>query len=281
MSEGTCLCQRLQWRIKTPPEAAYHCHCTMCRKIHAAAFATYYIIDTNGFEWTSSQDSLAVFRSSENLSRNFCNRCGSVVPNASDDGSIWYVPAGSHTDGPPVESHIFTGSKASWHEIADNLQQHETFPPGVEDAVCNTPDRAEKRTDVLSGSCLCQRVLFRVESNFSAVHNCHCNRCRRARAAAHTTNGFIAIDQFEWVSGEDNTEVYKLSDARFFTHAFCKTCGSGVPRTDLGRGIAIVPFGTLDDDPGRGADDHIFLNSKASWYEVEDSLPAYGELPPG
>jgi hypothetical protein len=50
-----------------------------------------------------------------------------------------------------------------------------------------------------------------------------------------------------------------------------------MPRLDTERRIAIVPFGVLDDDPGRGADDHIFVGSKSSWYLITDELPQFEE----
>ena len=53
-----------------------------------------------------------------------------------------------------------------------------------------------------------------------------------------------------------------------------------MPRIDPERGIASIPLGSLDDDPGRGADDHIFVESKAAWYEIGDGLPRYPEGPP-
>ena len=32
-------------------------------------------------------------------------------------------------------------------------------------------------------------------------------------------------------------------------------------------------------DPGRGADDRIFVASKAPWYEITDALPRFDEAP--
>ena len=66
---------------------------------------------------------------------------------------------------------------------------------------------------------------------------------------------------------------------RFFSQVFCPTCGSGMPRLDPERGVAVIPFGSLDDDPGRGAEDHIFIASKAPWYEITDDLPRFDETP--
>ncbi len=48
--------------------------------------------------------------------------------------------------------------------------------------------------------------------------------------------------------------------------------------TELERGD-LEPF--LDDDPGVRPSAHIFVGSKAPWYEVHDELPRFEEWPPG
>ena len=132
----------------------------------------------------------------------------------------------------------------------------------------------------LRGSCLCGGIAYEVTEPFARVHNCHCSRCRRARAAAHTTNGFTSVDGLRFVRGEDLAVTWRLPGARFFAHAFCRTCGSGAPRCDRDRGVAIIPMGSLDDDPGRGVDSHIFVGSRAPWYAFEDGLPTFDEAAP-
>jgi hypothetical protein len=41
-----------------------------------------------------------------------------------------------------------------------------------------------------------------------------------------------------------------------------------------------VPAGTLDTDPGPLPIHHIYVDSKAPWFEITDALPRYGEGPP-
>ena len=60
---------------------------------------------------------------------------------------------------------------------------------------------------------------------------------------------------------------------------------SGAVSADEGRAlperkIAVIPLGSLDDDPGRGAQEHIYTGSKAPWYEITDGLPRF-EAQPG
>jgi len=53
-----------------------------------------------------------------------------------------------------------------------------------------------------------------------------------------------------------------------------------MPRLDPNRGIAVVPMGSLDDDPGIRPTAHIFVGSKAPWFEIADDLPQYKESTP-
>jgi hypothetical protein len=41
-----------------------------------------------------------------------------------------------------------------------------------------------------------------------------------------------------------------------------------------------IPAGSLDDPPGLEPMAHIFVGSKAPWFEITDGLPQYQEYPP-
>jgi hypothetical protein len=251
----------------------------MCRKAHGAAFGTYYFIDRDNFQWTSEGDTIVEFRSSPELGRSFCGRCGSVVPNFSDDGATCYVPAGSHDDGPPVDTHIFVDSRAPWLEIKDDLDCFEKYPEQENMVAVESRHLPPQPEGVVRGSCLCGAIEFHLTEPFKVVHNCHCSRCRRARAAAYTTNGFTSMRGVEFVKGEQHLKTYKLPEAQFFTQAFCEICGSGMPRIDAARKIAVIPLGALDDDPGSRPVDHIYVNNKANWFAITDDLVVFDQGP--
>ncbi len=280
MIDGSCLCGTVCWRCEAGIEELGHCHCSMCRKAHGAPFATYGNASAADFDWLAGEESVAHHASSPQLSRSFCKQCGSVVPFADRRGVV-NVPAGCLDTDPGIRpsAHIFVASKAPWHEISDDLPRFDAYPPGTDLPAVDRPTLDPPAPGTLRGSCLCGAVGYEVIGAIKAVHNCHCSRCRKARASAHTTNGFTSIDGVRFVRGEADLSSYKLPSARFFTQAFCRHCGSGMPRLDAARGIAVIPFGSLDDDPGRGADDHIFYASKAPWYEVHDALPRFDEMP--
>jgi hypothetical protein len=113
------------------------------------------------------------------------------------------------------------------------------------------------------------------------ARHCHCSRCRKARGAAHASNLFAPLDGLSFTRGEDRLASYKVPEAERFTQVFCRTCGSPLPCPQPARGAAVVPMGSLDGDPGVRPSRHIFVASKAPWYEIADDLPRDAEYTPG
>ncbi len=277
---GSCLCSEASWTCFDSPITALHCHCSRCRKAHGAAFASYYFFPMDHFQWTGNLSSIIQFSTSPGITRAFCGICGSVTPAADTDSNMMGVPAGCHHHGPAICAHIFVDSKAPWHEITDHLPQHRTYPPGINGPVLQNTRWPPKPEGVVSrGSCLCRTVTFEVTESFHVVHNCYCSRCRRARATAFTTNGFTSSKGVRFLTGADHIHHYKLPEARYFTQAFCTKCGSGLPRIDTERNLAVTPLGVLDDPPGQGPVDHIFVADRANWYEIGGPLPQFCQEP--
>lgn len=48
-----------------------------------------------------------------------------------------------------------------------------------------------------------------------------------------------------------------------------------MPRVDASRGFVVIAMGALDADPGVRPQNHIFVDSKAPWFEITDDLPQY------
>lgn len=280
MITGSCLCGTVSWQFDGKMGSMTHCHCSMCRKAHGAPFATYVDTETEHFSWLSGEDCIVPYAASPEYVRAFCGNCGSVVSWSTGKESI-AIPVGCLDNDPGIRptEHIFVDSKAPWHVIEDELPKFDAYEHLDDGPVIPQPEIGDASEGVLRGSCLCDDVAYEVRKPFVLVHSCHCLRCRKARAAAHTTNGLTTIDAVVFVRGEDKLATYKLPTARFFSQTFCKRCGSPMPRLDPDRNIAVVPFGSLDDDPGRGADDHIFTGSMAQWYTITDDLPRFEEGP--
>jgi hypothetical protein len=283
MAEGRCLCGAVRYTVEGPYGGMMNCHCSMCRKHHGSAFATFVTAPTAQFKWVSGEVNVATYESSPGGGRAFCKVCGSIAPAVAPEHGIVFLPAGNLEGelGITPQAHIFAGSKAPWYTITDEIPQHDSYPPEFEGAIpVERPALEPSTPGVVRGSCLCGDVAFELRAPPLRTAHCHCSRCRRARSAAHATNGFYALDAFTWVRGESQVADFQLPDARYFGTAFCRRCGSDVPRTSLERKVVVVPWGSLDDDPGARAGQHIYVGSKAPWYEITDDGTQYDESPP-
>ena len=127
VAKGSCLCGSVQYELDGPFEVMSHCHCSMCRKHHGAAFATFVTVPLSSFRWVAGEDALSTYQSSAYGKRTFCSKCGSVMPVVEADTGVAFCPAGNLDGelGIQPQSHRFVGSKASWHTITDTLPQHE------------------------------------------------------------------------------------------------------------------------------------------------------------
>ncbi len=195
---------------------------------------------------------------------------------ASSGGDRIFVPLGNLDNDPGgrPEAHIFVGSKATWHEISDDVPQFDVYPPGWPEPKIEVPEpEPPSRPDAIRGSCLCGDVVFEVSGDRQGVVMCHCSRCRKGRSAAHGANFFLTNAEIEWVRGREQVRHFKVPDAESFTNCFCERCGSILPRDRADNGLLGVPAGCLDTDPGAGEKLHIFVGSKAPWVEITDDLP--------
>ena len=281
MNKASCLCGALTWEISGEPFYAFNCHCKICRKAHGSPFATYWFLKREQFHWTSATDTLVNYRSSEFLDRSFCGSCGSVAPYGSEGHDTFLSLGGCHAEGKKSDCNVFVAHNAPWHDITGDLPGHDDYPEYTGFPRVEEEPMALGPEGVVRGSCLCGDIEFHLTEPFKVVHNCHCTRCRRARAAAHATNGFVSLDGIQFVKGEEHLKTYKLPEAKFFTQVFCETCGGKMPRVDTERSVAVVPLGALDDDPKAKALDHIFVAYKAGWHDITDDLPTYEEGPTG
>jgi hypothetical protein len=251
----------------------------MCRKHHGALFATFVGAPIAGFRWLAGEEQNDSYESSPGGSRSFCRTCGSVAPLLLPQLGMVFIPAGNLEGdlGCQPEYHIFVGSKAPWYEITDDLPQYERFRPGFDvpqiERAAPTPIAG-----VTQGSCLCGAVAYAMTGVPNREYNCHCSRCRRGRSAAHATNAFYSFEQFRWIRGAENVVDYAITGSRFGI-AFCRRCGGAVARISRERGAVVVPVGALDTDPQMRPQAHIFVGSKASWFEISDHTPQFAELP--
>jgi hypothetical protein len=127
---------------------------------------------------------------------------------------------------------------------------------------------------VIRGSCLCGRVQYEIAKPLRIIEHCHCSMCRKSHGAAFASDGLVMRSDFRWSRGEDELARYESSPGTY--RCFCRVCGSRLAMEpgDLPQAL-VVYLGTLDDDPGGRPGAHIFVDDRAAWYEITDSLPRF------
>lgn len=129
------------------------------------------------------------------------------------------------------------------------------------------------------GSCLCQSIKYELsEAEFFPVENCHCENCRKTAGAAFGTYLAVNNADFKWLEGEALLTKYESSPLTY--RCFCSRCGSPLVAYD-DKEIRCITLGSTDDDPGVRPESHIYVSSKAPWYEIGDDLPQFDLRGPG
>lgn len=132
MITGRCECGRVRYEADDDITDFSHCHCAQCRRLHGAAYATFAGISRDKFRYVSGAADLKTYASSEKNDRVFCAECGSnILVISKPEAEILYICMGTVDGDPPRPPayHQFVGSKASWHEISDDLQQYDRRAP--------------------------------------------------------------------------------------------------------------------------------------------------------
>lgn len=128
MYKGSCLCGAIKYEVDEIKTQMGHCHCSMCRKFHGAAFSTLGEADIKDFRWIRGKDQLKDYMASNGSVRQFCQNCGSSMtftPSEELNGLIEFSLGTLDGDLDMLpDAHVYTGSKANWVEIGDELPQY-------------------------------------------------------------------------------------------------------------------------------------------------------------
>jgi hypothetical protein len=130
-----------------------------------------------------------------------------------------------------------------------------------------------------TGSCLCGLIKYEVDEIGSKIGHCHCSMCRKFHGSAFATIAEARVEHFRWVAGESSLASYEAENGT--VRKFCSQCGASMtfaPSVDMGELIEFS-LGTLDSKSEFKLelvpDAHIFVGSKASWFDVSDDLPQF------
>jgi hypothetical protein len=127
---------------------------------------------------------------------------------------------------------------------------------------------------MLSGRCQCAAVRYEVADEFRYAENCHCSQCRAATGSAFKPFAGIEHEKLRITKGTDNLLVFGTDDAN---DTRCATCGSLLFSVVRDGAYVHVAMGSLVDAPTIRPTEHIFVGSKAPWFEITDDLPQFEE----
>jgi hypothetical protein len=124
----------------------------------------------------------------------------------------------------------------------------------------------------LSGKCFCGAVEYAVDDAFVYAANCHCSDCRRTTGSAFKPFAGIPREKLTVTQGSEGLLIYGSSENH---NAHCRACGSLLYSLVREAAWMHVAMGTLVDAPSIRPTHHIFVGSKAPWYDITDDLPQY------
>jgi hypothetical protein len=127
----------------------------------------------------------------------------------------------------------------------------------------------------LEGACECGAVRYEVADAFRYAANCHCSRCRAGTGTAFKSFAGIEREKLAITTGADRLLIYGEEDAN---HTRCGVCGSLLYSVVRGGAYVHVAMGSLVDSPSIRPTEHIYVGSKAPWFEITDDLPQHEEL---
>ena len=128
----------------------------------------------------------------------------------------------------------------------------------------------------LMGQCYCGAVRYQVQDAFVYAANCHCSQCRRTTGSAFKPFAGIEREKLTVVQGAGGLLIVGEPEGH---DAHCAACGSLLYSVVREGAFVHVAMGTLVDAPAIRPSKHIFVGSKAPWFEITDDLPQYREFP--
>jgi heme-degrading monooxygenase HmoA len=121
-------------------------------------------------------------------------------------------------------------------------------------------------------------VRLTLTGRLGAAAFCHCSQCRKANGSAFACNAPVRARYLEFERGRDLIREFESSPGKF--RAFCSRCGSPIySRVSADPETFRIRMGIIDGDPGRRPLFHVWVDSKAPWFEITDSLPRFDSVP--
>lgn len=119
-ARGCCLCGAVRFAAALPSKWVAHCHCTMCRRAHGAAYVTWAGFEEGRLGIDDARGRLRWYASSAGAERGFCGDCGSTLFFRAErwPGEMHVVVANFQDplDRAP-QAHVFWDARVAWASV--------------------------------------------------------------------------------------------------------------------------------------------------------------------
>ena len=127
-THGTCLCGDVRFDLTYPSRWVAHCHCSLCRRAHGAAFVTWIGMEDTHVAIDDPHSRLRWYASTPGAERGFCSRCGSTLFFRSGRWPGELHVAHANLEGPAdraPQAHAYWDTHVEWVAVdpADGLKR--------------------------------------------------------------------------------------------------------------------------------------------------------------
>ncbi len=132
---GKCNCGSVAFEITESIPSVYHCYCTLCQKQGGTASNAGTIIPLDKFKWITGESSVQKWKKETGFSSNFCDVCGSPVPNIFRSKYVW-IPVGLIENiNTQAVANLWLSSKPGWADPAKLERNYDFAPEDLEEFV--------------------------------------------------------------------------------------------------------------------------------------------------
>jgi len=127
----------------------------------------------------------------------------------------------------------------------------------------------------VAGGCLCGRVRFEIGLPTLFCAHCHCSMCRKSHGAGFVTWVGVPYARFRITAGEEALRRYDSSEHGW--RRFCGECGSSMLcESSTHAAYIAIALASLDGAVDRAPSQHIFVDDRAGFVQIDDGLPRLG-----
>lgn len=118
---------------------------------------------------------------------------------------------------------------------------------------------------MLTGSCLCGDISYRISATPTSVAACHCSQCRK-QSGHYWAAAIVPLTEID-ITGTPSW--YQASETA--RRGFCPRCGSSLFWQLIGNENIDVSLGSMDAPTGLHLERHIYVKDKGDYYVIPEN----------